>query len=93
MDNIFIISGKGSFTDDKGNTNHYLVHKLVLGNQGNTVEIKVDKMNWKLLNMGFGLVKTGEVYEDENGVPCDVLAFDYGEEEKEPVAKKSIPVL
>ena len=87
MPNIFIVEGKGEFTDNEGKTITYPIRKLVVSQGQSEIEIKIDKINWKLLTMCFSLYKDGSKYQDENGNELDVILFD--EEEKEPV---KIPV-
>ena len=70
---VFYIKGKNLFTDNEGKSVEYQINKLVLGNeQGNTIEIKLDKMTKKLLPFMFYLSPTDERYVDETGAECEV---------------------
>lgn len=91
MPNVFIVEGKGEFTDNEGKTIIYPIRKLVVSQRQAQVEIKIDKLNWKLLTMCFSLYKDGSMYEDDAGNKLDVINFDESgyEEEEEP---RKIPV-
>lgn len=82
MLNVFIVEGKGQFTDNEGKTVIYPIRKLVVSQKQTQVEIKIDKINWKLLTMCFDLFKDGSKYEDEYGNELDIIYFD----EKQDVA-------
>lgn len=76
MPNLFIIKGKGEFTDNEGKTVYYPINKLVLENKrGNTLEIKLDKINKKLIENMFCLEKDGSMTQDDNGFECDVYTL------------------
>lgn len=71
---IFYIQGTGHIIAD-GKDTPYPINKLVLANEktGNTLEIKLDKLNRKLLTALFTANATGTMYEDENGVQCQII--------------------
>lgn len=71
---VFYIQGQGHFSND-GQDSVYQVNKLVLCNEktGNTLELKLDKINRKLLTYLFKATSDGTMYEDENGVQCNVI--------------------
>lgn len=71
---IFYIQGTGHIIAD-GKDTPYSINKLVLANEktGNDIEIKLDKVNKKLLPALFTVSPTGTMYEDENGVQCQII--------------------
>lgn len=75
---IFYIQGTGHIIAD-GKDSTYPINKLVLANgkTGNTLEIKLDKLNKKLLPALFVATPTDTKYQDDNGVQCDI--FELGE--------------
>ena len=74
MPTMFLIKGQGTLTQDDKTTT-YPIFRLVLANSknGNTVEVKMDKFSKKLLPALFNITPTGEMYEDDNGVQCQVF--------------------
>lgn len=70
MAKIAYIVGTGSMEVD-GKQINYPVHKLLIANKrGDELEIKLDKINRKLLTYVFDLKDTGTMVQDENGVQC-----------------------
>lgn len=64
------IVGKGEMQVD-GKTVNYPVHKLIIQNKkGEEMELKLDKINRKLIGYMFDLTDTNTMVEDENGVQC-----------------------
>ena len=91
MPNIFIVEGKGEFTDNEGKTIIYPIRRLVVSQNQAQIEIKIDKINWKLLTACFSLFKDGSIYEDEAGNKLEVIYFD--EEQDVAVEQpKKIPI-
>lgn len=76
MPNVYLIKGKGSFTDNEGKTTTYPVEKLVISNGESDVEIKLDKIAKKLIPYLFSVTDTGVKTEDENGVECKLFRLD-----------------
>lgn len=72
MNKIAYVSGTGTFTDDKGNLVKYPIHLLVVTNGQDELEIKLDKLNNKLIQFMFDLEKDDAMYETDNGVQCDL---------------------
>lgn len=70
---IAMLTGEGSFTNDKGDLVKYPIRKLVIqNNEGNEVEVKLDKMAYILLSYLFDFKDEG-VTEDSNGVQCSLF--------------------
>lgn len=71
---VFYIQGTGHIIAD-GKDSPYPINKLVLANEktGNDIEIKLDKVNKKLLPALFKATASGAMYEDENGVQCQII--------------------
>lgn len=71
---VFYIQGTGHIIAD-GKDSPYPINKLVLANSktGVTLEIKLDKLNKKLLPALFKVTPTDTKYQDDNGVQCDIL--------------------
>lgn len=70
MAKIAYIVGTGSMEVD-GKQINYPVHKLLIANKrGDELEVKLDKLNRKLLTYVFDLKDTGTMVQDENGVQC-----------------------
>lgn len=70
MAKIAYIVGNGSMEVD-GKQISYPVHKLLIANKkGDELEVKLDKINRKLLTYVFDVKDTGQMVQDENGVQC-----------------------
>lgn len=70
---IYLLKGKGSFTDNEGKEVVYPINKLVLANEfGDSVEIKIDKITKKLLQYVFKIVPSNELTEDESGNQVEI---------------------
>lgn len=73
---LIYIQGTGHIISGDKDT-PYPVNKLVLFNEktGNNIEVKLDKLNKKLLPALFNLSDTGTKFHDENGVECSIWEF------------------
>ena len=75
MPKVAIIKGTGSFSGDV--EVHYPIYKLVLFNkQGNSLEIKLDKLTKKMLPFMFNLVENESDFEDDNGNVCKLYTME-----------------
>ena len=70
---VYLLKGKGSFTDNEGKEVIYPISKLVLANsQGDSLEIKMDKTTKRLLPYIFKIVPSNELTEDEAGNQVEI---------------------
>lgn len=64
------IVGQGEMVVD-GKEVKYPIHKLIIQNKrGEEIEIKLDKLNRRLITYLFKVEDTNTMVEDENGVQC-----------------------
>ena len=75
---VYLINGEGTFTGDDGQITKYAVNKLVLANSktGQEIEVKLDKLNRRLLPALFKVTPTDTMTQDFNGVQCKVLELE-----------------
>lgn len=75
------IVGSGEMEVD-GKTIKYPIHKLLISNRkGDEMELKLDKVNRKLIGFMFDLEDTNTIVEDENGVQCKLIKVSEHNEE------------
>lgn len=73
MPKLAYIVGTGSMEVD-GKLINYPVHKLLIANKrGDELEVKLDKVNRKLITYIFEMKDTNTMVEDENGVQCKMF--------------------
>lgn len=73
---LYQIIGQGSFTSSDGSIVKYEVNKLLLQTQRGSIEIKIDKLNKRLLPFLFEQVPTDQMVEDTNGVQCTLFELE-----------------